>query len=676
MCFLNKGSIYFWFIWHIFSFYDIYAQLSPPKLRCVSVLTSTSAVLSWETPPIPAGALTEYQIWTSATQIGPFSLVGRVNIPTQTSFTHSPTSVGSQSQYYFLTTTINGTNTSVASDTLRSLFLNLSNPGNGIVNLNWNSIDKTPSSILSYTVSREFPRNLWTKVYFGNKLNYKDTTDRCKVFYNYKVEISASTGCVSQSNIKGDTCKNLQPPAILELDSVTVNQNSQSVIGWSKSAATDVDRYVIFKSNGGILIPIDTILGRNNTSYIYLLSKANNAPEGFCISAIDSCGNYSIPSLTHNSMFLSPANYDSCSNAVSLTWTSYNNLKKGILCYEIFSSLNGAPYTSVGTTTLTTFSYKQVHKVGTWCYLIRVSNSDKSISASSNSVCFISKAVLAPAFVYINSVSVAPDNHNIELTFTIDSNYSYKGCNIYRSVDGLTFLQKSFIPFSSSRTLLYVDYDVNTEVKAYFYKVQIIDNCNNLGVESNISKNIILKVNKNDDNLFLNQLVWDDYLGWSGGVKSYNIYRGVNGEIDTIPIINLSAPINTYVDNIQEFSLEEGTFSYYIEAVEGVGNIYGFKNKSMSNFANAYVDGQIFIPNAFAPNGINNVWKPILQFIDKTDYHVKVFNRWGNVVFETQNYQEGWTGENAQDMVYTYLIEFKNSRGEFVQKKGYLTLVK
>ena len=60
----------------------------------------------------------------------------------------------------------------------------------------------------------------------------------------------------------------------------------------------------------------------------------------------------------------------------------------------------------------------------------------------------------------------------------------------------------------------------------------------------------------------------------------------------------------------------------------------------------------------------------------KTDYHVKVFNRWGNVVFETQNYQEGWTGENAQDMVYTYLIEFKNSRGEFVQKKGYLTLVK
>ena len=127
MCFLNKGSIYFWFIWHIFSFYDIYAQLSPPKLRCVSLLTSTSAVLSWETPPIPAGALTEYQIWTSATQIGPFSLVGRVNIPTQTSFTHSPTSVGSQSQYYFLTTTINGTNTSVASDTLRSLFLNLSN---------------------------------------------------------------------------------------------------------------------------------------------------------------------------------------------------------------------------------------------------------------------------------------------------------------------------------------------------------------------------------------------------------------------------------------------------------------------------------------------------------------------------------------------------------------------
>jgi len=84
----------------------------------------------------------------------------------------------------------------------------------------------------------------------------------------------------------------------------------------------------------------------------------------------------------------------------------------------------------------------------------------------------------------------------------------------------------------------------------------------------------------------------------------------------------------------------------------------------------------VFVPNAFAPKGINNLWLPISQYVEKTDYLVRVFNRWGDKVFETTSDKEGWTGDAATDDVYVYIVEYKNARGEFVQLKGHLNIVR
>lgn len=74
---------------------------------------------------------------------------------------------------------------------------------------------------------------------------------------------------------------------------------------------------------------------------------------------------------------------------------------------------------------------------------------------------------------------------------------------------------------------------------------------------------------------------------------------------------------------------------------------------------NVWVVGQssIFVPNAFTPNGdgTNDVLKPIGIGYRNLNYF-RVFNRWGQQVFYTTRFDDGWDGRNqgAQSDIGTY----------------------
>jgi hypothetical protein len=663
----------------VFFFLKVNAQVAAPILRCVSVTSPTSATLSWISPPDPSGLFTEYQIFTSANGVT-FSYAGSVTNYAQTSFVQAPSGTSTQSYYYYVVTISSaGTFTSTPSDTLRSVFLNMIGAGtNGVANLNWNSgqTPLLPTSSTTYTLSREFPTGTWTSIYIGNKQNYKDTIYRCKVFYNYKVEISDALGCISVSNIKGDTCKNIQPPPVIVIDSVSVNAAGQVTMGWQPSTDLDVFGYVIFLSNGSGLTGVDTIYMHNNTSYTVTGASPGTSSIGYCVSPVDSCGNYAIPSVTYNTIFLSVPLYDLCSRTANLSWTPYTGLPKGILKYDIYCSVNGGNYSVVGSSTTSSYTHVGLNPGDVYCYFIRVRNTDLSISASSNIQCFTATGLPGPAFVYINAVDVNSTNKQIELLFTVDTTNPFKGSNIYKSEDGVNFTKLAFVASSTLMPQKYVDTDVKTSEKNYYYTIQAADDCNNPGVWSDTSKSIVLHVTNDTKNIFFNTLTWDDYMKWNAGVASFNIYRAVNGIFDPTPINNVPVGTKTYIDDVADYVSEQGKFSYYVEAVEGAGNIHGFMDKAKSNPADAYVEVSVFVPNAFAPRGINNVWLPIAQYVEKTDYKVMVFNRWGDKVFETHSDTEGWIGDGATDEVYVYLIEYKNARGEYIQLKGHVNVIR
>lgn len=655
-----------------------YAQLGPPSLRCSSVNAAGNITLTWVIPPDPSGQFTSYEIWHSPLAAGPFSTVGIVNTHTQNTFVHTITTGTLQSQHYFIKTISNGgANTSVPSDTIRSIMLGITNAANGRPTLSWNRVHTPvlPSGTPTFTLSRQSPPGAWSTLYTGTNLSYIDTITICSIYYNYKIETPDGQGCISQSNINGGLFRDLTPPNVPFLDSVSVNPDGSVSIGWEPSTSNDATRYVLYIS-GSINIPIDTINGRYTTAYTYTNSNSSAGPESYIIAAMDSCGNISqLSNSAHKTMFLG-LNYNFCARTAELSWTPYSNLPKGISKYSVYCSVNGGVATSIATTTSTSFSHPNLNPGDRYCYYIKVFNTGELITANSNVKCVLATAPQGPAYVYIRSASVTPDKQ-VAVTYVIDNSRAYKGATIFRSLDGISYKQVYYQPSVGSATMqTYVDKDVKTHEQNYYYRLQISDSCGNPGPFSNTSKTVLLHVSHDQENIYYNTLTWDDYAGFSGGVASYNIYRAVNGIFNPVAVDNVPYGTRMYVDNVEDFSSEQGKFSYYVEAVEGPGNIYTYKDSARSNTADAYVEVNVFVPNAFCPKGVNKIWMPVAQYVEKTDYRVTVFDRWGTRVFQTSSDTEGWDGSGTTDEVFVYLVEYKNARGEFIQLKGHLTMVR
>lgn len=94
-------------------------------------------------------------------------------------------------------------------------------------------------------------------------------------------------------------------------------------------------------------------------------------------------------------------------------------------------------------------------------------------------------------------------------------------------------------------------------------------------------------------------------------------------------------------------------------------------------------EGNAYIPNSFTPveDGLNDAWKPIISYA--TEYKVMIFDRWGELVYESENIYEGWNGgwQNNLDRpvhqgTYVYKIIYKAYQGKEQHLIGHINLLK
>ena len=89
----------------------------------------------------------------------------------------------------------------------------------------------------------------------------------------------------------------------------------------------------------------------------------------------------------------------------------------------------------------------------------------------------------------------------------------------------------------------------------------------------------------------------------------------------------------------------------------------------------------IKLPSAFSPNGDGkNETFRILNAGNIELIEFKIFNRWGNLVFETNNKEEAWDGKRRGEYqnsgTYIYYIKGRKSSGEITEIKGNFTLLR
>jgi gliding motility-associated-like protein len=91
-----------------------------------------------------------------------------------------------------------------------------------------------------------------------------------------------------------------------------------------------------------------------------------------------------------------------------------------------------------------------------------------------------------------------------------------------------------------------------------------------------------------------------------------------------------------------------------------------------------------YVPNSFTPDGnqYNQTWRPVFTSgFDPAEFHLTIFNRWGNTVWESYSAMASWDGTYnntaCQDGVYTYKIWFgdKETDAKYTVT-GHITLIR
>jgi gliding motility-associated-like protein len=134
-------------------------------------------------------------------------------------------------------------------------------------------------------------------------------------------------------------------------------------------------------------------------------------------------------------------------------------------------------------------------------------------------------------------------------------------------------------------------------------------------------------------------------------------------------------------------TIENPTFSYadtgtYVVSLVSTSNL-GCTDTS-SQMLTVLPMLTFYIPNSFTPNGdgINDGFMPITMGIELDGYVFSIYNRWGQLVFSSNNPRKAWDGLNLirgdeEPMgLYSWRVQFKDHDNNILARTGTVVLVR
>jgi len=148
-----------------------------------------------------------------------------------------------------------------------------------------------------------------------------------------------------------------------------------------------------------------------------------------------------------------------------------------------------------------------------------------------------------------------------------------------------------------------------------------------------------------------------------------------NTTIDAIPILwDFDNGRDTTIENPIHVFSDPGMYDVMLTVADSNNCI-----DSVFQTIKVMYDFIIYLPNTFTPDGDgkNEVFTPKgFRMAKLESYQFIVYNRWGEIVFNTDKVGEGWNGENALVGKYAWAIIITDEMGALQKKVGEVLLIK
>jgi len=676
-------------------------QLSAQMYECVKTDPVTGLVtLHWNWGAIYSQT-DHYEIlygpavnaWTDSTGMG--------NIGPELSFT-IPGSDGRINRYYILLRVITAPPGDEREVILSNIVLSLIPGSTSVATLAWNEQEVPPvyDPGKEYLVQR-FENSAWKTLVTipytsGFTGQWKDTisTPFCEIStIDYRVVFKiAGSPCEANSNTARGSFYDGTQPSNPENDTISIFNDPTGtytgcpILGWTRSPEKDVAGYIIYRFDGFQFNSIDTIPG-DSTIFLDKSVRACLQSYTYALAAIDSCGitSYGTYSTAPHSLVLSLPDINPCDRKAYLSWNAYTEMPGGLGGYAIYRQVNNGSFTlleQVDNATTEFVDSTLFINGNTYTYYVRAFSADGKSSSSSCQSRKTYNGPVVPDTLYIKQVSVL--NNSV-----VDARYYYSPPNRIRQlllersntptgpflpVDTLAASGSNFLPQEYTLT----DYTANVQQQVYYYRITMIDSCNKAALFSeNISNTILLGCTNTTTT---NELSWNGYTAWYNGIDRYEIYRTINGMLDPSgPLHTVTTPPLEYTDNLTSIP-PTAQVCYFVRALESAGNPVAPDAFSESNLTCPAQDPLFFMPNAFNPGSTNYRFRPVQAFVETGSFRMMIYNKWGQLIFETEDIYNGWDGYSngrpAPADVYAYRIWYKSYQGESFEKRGTVTLVR
>ncbi len=273
---------------------------------------------------------------------------------------------------------------------------------------------------------------------------------------------------------------------------------------------------------------------------------------------------------------------------------------------------------------------------------------------------------ITPPTTVQNITASVVNNNQVQLVWTQDPAYTPTRYEVFKSALGLT----TKIVETTTQNALDNKYYVEAPT---CYQIRYKDVCGNESSASAEACPIMLTgYLRNIDNDNSIQLSWTPYGGWTAGALEYTIEKyDRNGQL--LETFN-PGNVTSYLDVTDD--PDNQAYHYFVIAIPNDGTL----TPAVSNSIEIIKESNVFYPNAFTPNGdeLNDTFQVQGQYI--VGFEMKVYNRWGELVFTSNDPANGWDGSFrgnlAPEGTYVFVAKITDQAGRAFERSGSILLLK